>query len=201
MKKFGLFIIMLLLAAAPAMATIGVTQQVWDFEQETLPFGMLPSVSLNPYGIPVAMVQDLSGTGVLAWNSGAWIGPEIKIIIDIPNQQLPNPLKILAVDMKYQGDMTFSWVADIVTGDHFTLIDPGVSIEADGWKTIHQTWLFEPNPREELVVIGLKASDIPGAFPFAAIDEIAITTICVPEPATLALLAAGAGFVLSRRRK
>jgi hypothetical protein len=200
MKKIGLLVSMLLLAVVPAMARVddGRTSQCWSFAEQTGPFGILPSQSDNLYGTPVAMIADLSGGQGVQWNQGGWwYGPEFKIILDIPNQQIPNPYKLVWIDLVYQGDVTFSWVADIVSGTHFTKIDEQLGQTGTGWKTLHQVWKFEPNPRGEIVVIGLKQAL--GAS--AAIDSICVATWCVPEPTTMAILGLGAVLSLGLRKR
>ena len=67
----------------------------------------------------------------------------------------------------------------------------------NGWLTLTQEWLYELNPYEEIIVIGLNS--LPGAV--AVLDQICIDTVCVPEPATIALLALGAGCILRRKSK
>ena len=206
MKKFGpLVVVTLLLTVLPAMAGIGKTYQCWDFEKNAQ-YGILPTDGGvgNLFGTPVALVQDMSiGQTGVQWtdNYGGWFGDEFKIILDIPNQPLENPYKDLTITITYQGEISFLWVADAVSGTHFTLMDkqPGI---IDGWKTLTQQWRFAPNPREEIVVIGFKGTqEVTGAPIPAAVDQICISTICVPEPATLALLTLGAGCILIRRKR
>jgi len=211
MKKSMLWrgLILLLLTVSPAMVSAqptGTTDQYWDFEQETGRFGILPTEYNNLFGEPVvALIADMSGNGV-GWNDGTWQGDEFKILLDIPNQPIANPYKHLWIDLKYKGEISFLWVADVDTGEHFTLLDPGQSVEdpVSGWKTLSQMWRFEPNPREEIVVIGLKGTgSIPGINngTQAIIDSIYINTECVPEPATISLLAIGAGSMVRKRYK
>jgi hypothetical protein len=203
MKKFGLIIVVLL--AAPAMAAVaapdGTTSQCWSFNNNTQ-YGILPDDggAGNPYpGEPIAMINDLSGNGV-QWtdNYGGWFGDEFKIILDIPNQPIANPYKLLTVTMRYQGEVAFLGATGIHldnTLELFTALNPIIQND-DGWNIYTQQFTIEPNPREEIVVIGLKAPV--GAI--AAIDQICIQTICVPEPATLLLLTLGAGYVLQRKK-
>lgn len=198
MKKIGLLVSILLLAVVPAMARVddGTTSQCWFFDQGGSPFGIVPTSTTNLYGTPVAVIADLSGGQGVEWRDGAWWGPEFKIIIDVPNQPIANPYKLVWVDLVYQGDVSFSWVADIVTGDLFTLVDQQEGQTDTGWKTLQQVWRFEPNPREEIIVIGLK-----GITAAAAIDSICVSTWCVPEPTTMAILGLGAVLSLGLRKR
>lgn len=205
MKKFGLFLAVLSLVISPAMGVVqelpdGGTYQCWTFTEQTGPFGIVADVDQNPFGTPAALINDLSvsGSGVYWTNNigdGAWVGEEFKIILDIPNQQIANPYKTLTVTMQFQGDLEFAWVADIVSGERFTEVTDPVIRDGELWRTYTQTFEFRPNPREEIVVIGVK-----GVTAAAAIDQICISTICIPEPMTLALLAVGGFFALRTKR-
>lgn len=204
MKKFGLSMLVLL-AVLPAMAVVdpGTTQQSWTFTNNTQ-YGVLPDDggTGNPYpGEPIAIINDLSGNGV-TWNpSGFWTGSEFKIILDIPNQPLANPHKLLTITMRYQGEVSFLGATGIHLDNTMELFTPFnqpiIQDDGDGWKLFTQQWQIEPNPREEIVVVGLKG--ITGA---AALDQILIDTSCsAPEPATLMLLALGTGYVVCRKRR
>jgi len=56
---------------------------------------------------------------------------------------------------------------------------------------------IEPNPVHEMVEIENLLAGMPGA---SAVSEVIVDTICVPEPATLGLLALG-GVALIRRKR
>lgn len=58
-----------------------------------------------------------------------------------------------------------------------------------------------PQPDWERFWISLIAVGPPGSEPFAWIDNVYIGTQCVPEPASLGVLAIGAGFLIRRRRR
>lgn len=83
----------------------------------------------------------------------------------------------------------------------FITSGPLVSVSQDGWRTEVYEFTIEPSPEWEY--IGLVFSHYP-ALPTSMdapyIDYLSIDTICIPEPAGLFLLAAGAAF-LSRARR
>jgi hypothetical protein len=136
----------------------------------------------------------------VTWNQGGFCqGSEFKIFLDIPNQQIANPYKSLWINMVYQGNVSFSWVSDFVTGKPFTQVGESIieTNPTNGWKTFKQEWRFEPNPREEIVVIGLKGN----GDGLAAIDKICIDTWCVPEPATMAIFGLGTAVMFYLRKK
>lgn len=201
MKKFGLFVFAVFLVAAPAGAIIidtGTTYQCWDFNNATR-YGIIGEGN-NPYGDPVANINDLSGTGV-EWtdNYGGWWGNDFMIILDIPNSpdNGPDTYKLLTIEMTYMGELATFWMMDPETMNFFDPVEGTLDIEyGDVWTHFTQQWRIEPNPRKELIAIGLKGATAP-----AAIDQICVDTICVPEPATMALLALGAGCVLRRRKR
>lgn len=201
MKKIGVVAFVVSLAVSSAMAGLGAgwTEQTWDFAQGGSQFGLLPSQIDNVYGTPVGLINDMSGGQGVQWDNGAWQGPEFKIILDIPNQPVANPEKILWITLTYRGDVSFLWIADVDTGDLFhPVADAVVTTDpTNGWTTLTQQWFFKPNPREEIVAIGLKGA----AGALAAIDSVTIKTWCVPEPATMAVFGLGTVLMLGLRKK
>jgi hypothetical protein len=205
-KKMGVVaFVASLMMVLPAVAQLGPgwTEQTWDFNvQIGGPLGILPSQVENPFGTPDASVRDmlLPRDQDLSWNPGGyWQGSEFKIVLDIPNQPIANPEKLLWITLTYRGDVSFLWIADIDTGELFNPVADAVVTPdpTSGWTTLTQQWFFKPNPREEIVAIGLRGD----AGALAAIDSIYIKTWCVPEPATIAIFGLGAALMLRLRKK
>lgn len=69
----------------------------------------------------------------------------------------------------------------------------------DGWYTDVFDFEIVPNPQEEWVTFGFDPGLVyPGGTP-SYISQVVVDTICIPEPASLALVAMGA-LVLKRRK-
>lgn len=77
-----------------------------------------------------------------------------------------------------------------------TLKDYSTYAAGDGWT--YFTYLFEITPQPDWEVVGLNMSVPTGEY--IAVDQLAIDTRCIPEPATVLLLGLG-GIALLRRRR
>ncbi|MFA5239877.1 MAG: PEP-CTERM sorting domain-containing protein [Phycisphaerae bacterium] len=88
------------------------------------------------------------------------------------------------------------------------LVPKGSATDANGWVT--EAWSFQiyPNPEWETIMLSFSTNDDGGpmitstggtAYP-AYVDQVVIDTMCVPEPATIAMLGFGS-LILFRRNK
>jgi hypothetical protein len=168
------------------------TMQGWEFANDP----HSPWTGVNPYGDPTVqfqnaapeLVTDFPNTTDPIWT---WhIGPDGGVVIYCPN--FPEPRDFKLIHLQYTSDKASS--------DAPSSLPPG-SVSAGGvaglggnWYTYE--WFIEirPNPNEEWIFIPFPES--------TNIEEIWVSTICVPEPEAWALVA-GLGmavFAVLRRR-
>ena len=201
-KRMWMGVLLLaVLVSVPAMAATVTTDQCWSFTDQPYDnsYAVADKGYENLYGKPTVTISDMSLQQDMTWNQeGFMTGSAFKLIFDIPNYpETENRYKELTLQMVYQGEIDFLWIVDSVSGDKFQQITQNPIIMEDGWKVYEQDFRFDRyNPVEEFVVIGLKGLTAP-----AAIDLVCITTDCVPEPATMVLLAVGGACVMRRKRQ
>ena len=133
------------------------------------------------------------GTGV---EGTPLAGTTVPVSIWIPNNPDPNLVKKIFWQMTSDKSAT-------PTGDRPTTVPPGtghpapnpqIQHDASTWYTYNGLNEIIPNPDGEWLTFELVDS--------TNIEEIVIKTVCMPEPATLALLGAGGlGILLARRRR
>ena len=113
------------------------------------------------------------------------------------------PQKIMDIQITYAVDdgwLPLAGPAWIVTGGE--VVDAYFVTWAltDGWATDLFELIIEPNPSEEYIALYFQdASGLP-MYP-AYVDQVVIDTICIPEPATMSLLALAGVAALRRRRR
>ncbi len=199
--------------AVPWRGDAGSTMQHWTFDTAPTSGTIAPEVDNNPFGFPV--IQD-PYSGSSAWHTVYGTEPEVEygvndffwgFYIDIPNDDTTRPLKEMYIQFTYFYDWNTShYEAGIPTPSVFWPEGTNSVEEVEntflggvnGANWYHSTWYItiEPNPDFETIWVESEGHDGDDQL---VIDQIVVDTICIPEPATLALLAMG-GLTLLRRR-
>lgn len=189
------------------------TLQVWEFSTGSNPVEptVAPDLLNNPYGTPEATVYGefnfpnrdtwwINTSVTIPDHQGIWnIGGSLSL--DIPNDPVLRPHKFIRVQITYDGGHSVDpgvpfdpWV-DVVASDGATMVDfQKVSeIHVDSIFT-HAVYdlMLEPNPSFETIWILPRYCQL-------YVDEVVVDTLCIPEPATMLLLAAGAAALIRRR--
>jgi len=122
----------------------------------------------------------------------------VSMTVHLDNWEVERPYKNIWVEMEYYTDGPVSLQLDMMSSTgQMAYPQPVTEDLGGGWYRANCYVRFEPNPPwEELY---LYASADPTAAGSVLIDYIHIATECVPEPASLAMLALG-GLLIRRRR-
>jgi hypothetical protein len=172
----------------------GTTRQVWLFNTGDSP--VLPEIDENQYeGDLVARISNVLHPDAYSWADGVWSGSKFSITMDIPNNPVANPWKEVLVEVVYKGTIVDEWAMDSDWNEFEKLMSYDIQL-SDGWMKRIDLWYIEPNPNSERLCYGFNAAAT-GAL--AAVDSITVSTICIPEPATMLLLSLGA--ITLRKRK
>ncbi|MCK4886517.1 MAG: PEP-CTERM sorting domain-containing protein [Planctomycetes bacterium] len=186
---------------------LATTLTIWEFL--TPDINPVPDIQINPFGFadttvyPAHPWEEIWGGMDGVWPlSGA-------LEVKIPNNPVENELKLIQIQLTWSSEYPVPTQPVVmidatrvngqaVPQDDINLIgqqiiqldptyEPGAS---EFW--YHTTYLFEivPNPLFENIYIS-------GSI---MVDEVVIDTICIPEPATLALLSLGTVVFLRKKR-
>ena len=179
----------------------GSTYQIWDFDNDTN-----PSPADNPEGNSWgAATAQITASGEIygfaaGWydnflgRQGVWSGESIDVDLAIPNTDQPNDYKDIWLKAEFRGDVTNYFVTPDPRG---TVTELGYSVTntPDGWRILEIGWRIEPNPNSEDISLGLLSCG------GSNLNYIEVDTICIPEPMSVALLAAAIPFLRKRKKK
>jgi hypothetical protein len=204
-----------LVAASPAVAnppvlswqrgSEGTTYQEWYFgTNDDTP---APDDSYNPYATqndPVLLHVDTQHGWYdsIDLGQGVWaLSGEMDLVI--PNSSEPNPYKQILLELVWkleENDPTGAPFAKdpflpdtpLVAVTPFSSMEMTLddAVDLNGWHHSAYEITISPNPSKEWLTV--KGNIL--------VDSLSVDTICVPEPATIVLFAAGA-VVAARKRK
>jgi hypothetical protein len=202
----------ILAAAVCASATIfpppswrgeeGTTFQQWSFSEED--YGPVQPDEIpeearwvNEFGTPKLYVNSSGWSDYVDGHQGVWtfMGRMGGVDIHIPNNKEPQPVKEMWIELTWKAAGISELLPDRpfvnVWADHFRvdLMDETIPDDEEWISTLFKVNIW-PNPPGEWITIN---GDI-------LLDQVIIDTYCIPEPATLGLLSAGALLAFRRRR-
>jgi hypothetical protein len=113
-------------------------------------------------------------------------------------------LKEIRMEITYKsfGDSAFIFNVEPVYSDPTLIADVyGAYLEervqlANGWMRDVYSFLLFPNCEWEFIDLGFNAKSA-----VVAVDSVVIDTVCIPEPATLAILILGSAMLVKTRRR
>jgi hypothetical protein len=199
-------IVLIAAGSAPGGLT---TYQEWTFDDADNP--AYAEVDNNPYGDPTAAIT-VAGVScganpgwypIFLGRSGVWASALTTVTLTIPNGPAtgPNTYKDIRLEMEYrtillEDTVIVANIPNLIVDKLAETITPTIDQYGyeDGWYQLSVHWRIYPNPLEEIVFLSVEDSG-------ADIDSIRVYTECVPEPASLFLLIAGAAVAICKKRK
>ncbi|MCJ7544724.1 MAG: PEP-CTERM sorting domain-containing protein [Phycisphaerae bacterium] len=200
----------------------GSTTQEWDFltagPSYSLPDGT-SGITDNPYGNAVLSVENESGDATYKANTGpgpggAWELWDTPVGTDYMHLYIPNThntgpgtYKDLRIQVTYSTNVIYEGIhydaPPIIgnlaggAGETCTFVGRSVVVLDPSWSVLVEDWRIEPNPLSESFRIwaGYEGGTL------SLISEGIVDTVCVPEPATMSLLALGGLALLRHKRR
>ncbi|MCJ7729040.1 MAG: PEP-CTERM sorting domain-containing protein [Sedimentisphaerales bacterium] len=179
----------------------GTTFQQWSFSEQNYAW-VNPDADPpwdNDFGTPQLFVDRNSlWNATVGEHTGVWTFEGLMggVGIDIPNNPVSSPEKEMWVELTWKEADLMDFIPNVPSINVVADLDSKlveriqeISI-GDGWKSTLFKITLQPNPPREWVTI---TGDI-------LLDQVIIDTYCIPEPATLGLLSAGALLAFRRRR-
>ena len=193
---------------------VSTTLQRWEFDTpdqvNVLPDGPGPLDEGPPYQVgylPSTMVTEIRPFQNEPWieedpfaptgapgRFGIWmLSGEMDVLVD--NHDPDNDRKLINVQLTWHpGEIgALPGIKDIGP-EQYPVRDfqhVGDIASCNGWITSLYTWEFEGNPADEWFTI----------YGNVYVDQLVVDTWCIPEPATMGLMATGGLFALLRRRR
>ena len=196
-KLLVVLVVAVMLVGTPAVAGIGVTDQRWDFSDNSNP--AIPEYDNNPFGVADATITSTASGPPPEWlantlgRDGVWTAEgRLEVGLSVPNQMVENPYKEIIIEIGFYGDLNGFAIYTDPFGGNVQLVNRTIVDSADGWTVLTDEYRIEPNPFHEWINYHW-LGDLVG------LDYIKLSTKCVPEPLTIALLGLG-GLMLRRKR-